>query len=227
MKVELHCHSSHSDGLASVEEIMRRCADLQIGALAITDHNTFSGYNAAKRIAAKINPKLLLIPAVEITCRYGRDSGHVVALGVGGDMRIVVNEDVTKTIERIQKTGGIAIDVHPFGGFMRNGFTDERIAKRFDAIEVLNGNTLSWQNDKALELAERLGMPKTAGSDAHTLEALGKMACEIEADSVDEILSAIKRDSVKLPEQNTTFGSVIGTRIRRKAKNYLSGKFWR
>lgn len=226
IKAELHCHSNHSDGLATVDQIIRKCRDLKIGAIAITDHNTFSGYSAAKRIVKKINQELIIIPGIEITCTSGRKKGHLVALGIE-DIRLVPGEDVISVIDRVQDGGGIAIDAHPFGGLMRSSFTDHGIVKSFDAVEVLNGNTLSWQNEKAIQLAETLKKPKTAGSDAHTLGSLGKMACRVEAETVDSILHEIKKDRLILPEKNTSFGDVIGTRIRRKAKNYISRKYAR
>lgn len=226
MKVELHCHSNHSDGLASIEEIIRKCKSLDIRAIAITDHNTFSGYNAARRIVKKINPELFIIPGVEITCTSGYKKGHLVALGIE-DMQLRSGEDVLSVIDRVKEEGGIAVDTHPFGGLMRNSFTEHETVKHFDAVEVLNGNTFSWQNEKAMELADALKKPKTSGSDAHTLESVGKMACEIDAENIDGILRSIKKGDVMLPNKNTSFGDILGTRIRRKAKNYLSRNYRR
>ncbi|MCX8007932.1 MAG: PHP domain-containing protein, partial [Coriobacteriia bacterium] len=50
-KADLHIHSDHSDGLASIPEIMEYVAtktDLKV--IAITDHNTIEGARFAKSL---------------------------------------------------------------------------------------------------------------------------------------------------------------------------------
>ncbi len=68
---------------------------------------------------------------------------------------------------------------------------------KVDAIEVLNGGSTAAANNEAKELAKSLGLPGTAGSDAHQLSELFSVNCKIDAGlNVDEILGAIKKGSV-------------------------------
>ena len=59
MKVELHSHTNHSDGLASIDKVIKK-AESCLDAIAITDHNTLSGYAVAK----KMKKAVLLIPGI-------------------------------------------------------------------------------------------------------------------------------------------------------------------
>src|SRR5690606_19507248 len=48
LRVDLHCHSSASDGALSPQALCQRAVERQIGLLAITDHDTVAGYRAAR-----------------------------------------------------------------------------------------------------------------------------------------------------------------------------------
>ena len=158
---------------------------------------------------------ILLIPAVEVHASHGEKVAHVTILGCE-DLKFRKYIDVLELIDNAHSAGGIAINVHPFGGFFRPGFTEENIVKRFDAVEVLNGMTPNRFNRKALRMAEMFEMKKTAGSDAHTLRMVGDFACEIDADSVDGIIRAVKKGKVKIPEKKTEPINILTTQVARK-----------
>jgi predicted metal-dependent phosphoesterase TrpH len=52
IKVDMHVHTSYSkDGLLAPEEIVVKCQQKGLGALAITDHNTLAGALAVRDVA--------------------------------------------------------------------------------------------------------------------------------------------------------------------------------
>ena len=66
-----------------------------------------------------------------------------------------------------------------------------------DAIEVLNGNSSTAANNEAKALAKSMGLPGTAGSDAHQVSELFSVNAKIEANlNVESVLKAIKKGSV-------------------------------
>jgi len=68
---------------------------------------------------------------------------------------------------------------------------------KFDAIEVLNGGSSKQANDQAKEFAKSLGLPGTAGSDAHQVSELFSVYNKVEATlNVDSVLKAIRKGSV-------------------------------
>ena len=46
-KIDLHVHTTASDGTASGREAVRLAADIGLAAIAVTDHDTVSGYAEA------------------------------------------------------------------------------------------------------------------------------------------------------------------------------------
>ncbi len=65
VSIDLHIHSTASDGTFSPSEIIARAVQLSLGAVAITDHDTVSG--AREAISAGIPDGLGFLSGVEIT----------------------------------------------------------------------------------------------------------------------------------------------------------------
>jgi len=77
-KIDLHIHSTASDGRFSPEEIVRKAAELGLTFMALADHDSVDGIAPALE-AAKAFPGLKVIPAVEISTDV--PSGEVHILG--------------------------------------------------------------------------------------------------------------------------------------------------
>jgi len=81
VKVDLHSHSTVSDGTDAPAGLVRRMAEAGVGALALTDHDALMGLPEAREEARKAG--LLLIPGAEISSEYGdQDDIHILALFV-------------------------------------------------------------------------------------------------------------------------------------------------
>lgn len=80
LRVDLHSHSTASDGALSPAELVRRAAAQGVGLLALTDHDTVAGLDEAGAEADRQG--LRLVPGVELSVAWQRKSLHVVALGV-------------------------------------------------------------------------------------------------------------------------------------------------
>lgn len=65
VQIDLHIHSTASDGTLSPLEILRLACSLKLGAIAITDHDTVSGSKEA--LALGIPPSIKFLTGVEIS----------------------------------------------------------------------------------------------------------------------------------------------------------------
>lgn len=79
-EIDLHCHSSASDGQLSPRELLKLAAAQGVKRLALTDHDTVAGLTEARAAAA--NHDIELIPAVELSVTWERRTLHVVGLQV-------------------------------------------------------------------------------------------------------------------------------------------------
>ena len=63
---DLHCHTTHSDGSLSVDDLAEEMAKQQVRVWSLTDHDTIAGWDEAKSAAEKRN--IRFVPGVELTC---------------------------------------------------------------------------------------------------------------------------------------------------------------
>ncbi len=71
---------------------------------------------------------------------------------------------------------------------------------KFDAIEILNGESLPAANKMAKKLAKDMKIPGIAGSDAHSISEICSVYTEVKASlDIDEILASIKTGSILVP----------------------------
>ncbi len=75
-RVDLHIHSSASDGRLSPEEVVREAARQGLSVIALTDHDTVSGVVPALA-AARAFPGLRVIPGVELSTDVSQGEVHI------------------------------------------------------------------------------------------------------------------------------------------------------
>ncbi len=63
--IDLHAHTTASDGSLTPTELVQKAAGLKLAALAVTDHDTLGGLAEAKRAAAEAG--IDLVPGVELS----------------------------------------------------------------------------------------------------------------------------------------------------------------
>ncbi len=80
MKVDLHSHSTCSDGLLGPAELVERAVLRGVDMLALTDHDELAGLALARAAAAQSG--LRLINGVEISVQWENTTLHIVGLGV-------------------------------------------------------------------------------------------------------------------------------------------------
>lgn len=73
--IDLHAHSSLSDGTFTPEEVMALAAERRLPGVALTDHDTTDGLVRAEAAAARHG--LELVPGVEFSAMYEGSSIHV------------------------------------------------------------------------------------------------------------------------------------------------------
>lgn len=85
MLVDLHTHSTFSDGRYTPTELVREAVAKGLKVLAITDHDSWNGVEEAQRAAAAMGNSVRIIPGVELGAQYAEDSVHVLAYHVRMD----------------------------------------------------------------------------------------------------------------------------------------------
>ncbi|MDR2878155.1 MAG: PHP domain-containing protein [Chromatiales bacterium] len=118
-RVDLHSHSTCSDGVLSPAALVARAAQQGVDLLAITDHDTTAGVSEARTAAATLGLKL--IAGVEISVSWQNRVLHVLGLNVDpqhpelaaglqalGEVRVVRAERLAEKLEKIGIAGALA-----------------------------------------------------------------------------------------------------------------------
>ncbi|MEV6327143.1 PHP domain-containing protein [Streptomyces sp. NPDC051909] len=76
MRIDLHTHSTASDGTDTPAELVRHAAAAGLDVVALTDHDTTRGHREA---VAALPEGLTLVTGAELSCRYDGVSLHMLA----------------------------------------------------------------------------------------------------------------------------------------------------
>jgi len=189
IQADLHIHTVYSsDSLIQPKTLVDMLsAHSFIKVAAITDHDSVRGCKATVELASDY-PDILIVPGVEITTQHG-------------DMLVLGTEELPPkpwipeaVVDYAKSIDAVTVVAHPFREY---GMRDLARNYKFDAVEVLNGNSSVAENNEAKALAKSMNLPGIAGSDAHQVSELFTVNTKIEASlSIEGVLKAIKKGSV-------------------------------
>ena len=80
MQVDLHSHSTASDGMLSPSQLVLHARTEGVAMLALTDHDSTAGIEEAVQTAQAV--RLRLVPGVEVSATWGQEVIHVVGLNI-------------------------------------------------------------------------------------------------------------------------------------------------
>jgi 3',5'-nucleoside bisphosphate phosphatase len=81
--IDLHTHTTHSDGSASPEELIARASANGARSIAITDHDTVDAFAEARAAAALFGVEF--VPGIEISADFSPGTMHILGYLVDGE----------------------------------------------------------------------------------------------------------------------------------------------
>jgi predicted metal-dependent phosphoesterase TrpH len=97
-RVDLHIHSTASDGKFSPEAIVSKAAKLGLTIIALSDHDSVDGVIPALE-AARAFPQLRVIPSVEISTEMSAGEAHVLGYFIN-----YTSDELRATLERFRNS---------------------------------------------------------------------------------------------------------------------------
>ncbi len=189
-RVNLHIHTTFSDGEGSFDNILNQAENSGYKYISITDHNTMDGYRLSKNINSAI-----LIPGVEFDVWCGYVFMHLLAYGADKEnpelkkffakdkkgtewdiARLFSTRNLKKLIDAIHSAGGIAVLAHPACCWCisMDRFVGKLVKLGLDGIEVyypyprLRGILKFHSEDSVKNAADKYNLIKTGGTDCHS-----------------------------------------------------------
>ena len=113
MRIDLHSHSSVSDGTQPPRELVIAAAEAGLDVLALTDHDTADGW--AEAAAAALEVGLTLVPGMEVSTRFRGVGVHLLAylpdpthVGLKAELDRILSGRETRVpamVERLREAG--------------------------------------------------------------------------------------------------------------------------
>ena len=88
MRIDLHCHSTASDGVLPPAVVVSRAYHNGVRVLALTDHDTLEGL-AEARTAAAAFADMDLVSGIELSCTWGGATIHILGYGFSPDAPVL------------------------------------------------------------------------------------------------------------------------------------------
>ncbi len=195
-EVNLHIHSTFSDGSLTPTEIYNQAIELDIKNFAITDHHTIQAYIEIEKLMT-INPKAISInqpnfwTGIEITCLLKGCLVHVLGLGFDSKSpyldKYITNKSAIGTdllastvVNCIHKANGLAILAHPARYKISfQALINEASNLKFDGVETWYDyeRSLTWKPSELIcesiyKHANLLDLSSTCGTDTHGISLL-------------------------------------------------------
>jgi predicted metal-dependent phosphoesterase TrpH len=188
--VDLHTHTSASHDCRVAPEVLLEHAVAEgLGAIAITDHNVFSGAEEVSELAR--GRDIAVIRGEEV-----KTDGQGEVIGLFLKEEIPRGMSFGETIAAIKAQGGLVYLPHPFDRMhaIPDPATLHDHLSQIDVFEVYNARLLfETYNDEALRFARKYNLTMGAGSDAHVLQGLGTGALRMRAfDGPEEFLLSLR-----------------------------------
>jgi len=190
MRIDLHVHTAPKSPCSNIRprDLIEEAKRIGLDGFCLTEHQLLWDAGEVARLAEDSGVKIFR--GVEITTAQG----DVLVFGLEREIRDIIT--IQELNEMVREAGAFAIAAHPFRGFKMFGVgqlglsLDQAVKKKIlrfvDAVEVGNGRVTAQENELAGQVAEKAGLLKTAGSDAHELSALGTWVTVFEQEFADE-----------------------------------------
>ncbi len=188
-RVDLHIHTSESDGKLTPCEVINQAKNRNLDYIAIADHNNIDAY-----LSTNILSENIVIPAVEFDCFFKNNLIHILGYGIDIDnevikklyaknkagrkfnlVRLMQLRNPMEVIELIKQANGIAVLAHPacIWAFNLEGFIKDLINLGLEGVEVyypyngLRGILKFHSKESVKMIADKYGLIKTGGTDSH------------------------------------------------------------
>ncbi len=204
MLIDLHNHTlpRSSDSSLRVEELILQAKTRGLDGVCLTEHDNTWNSKEVERISK--DNGFLVIAGMEVTT----DHGHILVFGVNKFSYEMFTAERLRRI--VEEEGGVMVLAHPFrrslyklyshghtpspNGGMSWAAQDHDYLNLVEAVEVLNGTGSPHQNAFSLEVAQRLGLPGTGGSDAHHRAEIAACVTKFERDiaGLSELMNELR-----------------------------------
>lgn len=225
---DLHVHTvrGSSDSSLTPDQLIAEAQRIGLDGVCLTEHG--GGWETPELVSTFRGAGLTVIRALEVDT----DMGHILVFGLH---RYTSGMHKANELRKaVNRAGGVMVSAHPFrnlfnkppynvnllfkGSAVQPETAEEAsghpLFQLVDDIEVANGSNTDQENLFTLDVAARLGLGGTGGSDVHSTHGLGKCVTIFDGDISGEsdLIEALKAKAFT-PAQNLHIGDIQPFRL--------------
>ena len=158
--IDLHVHSTMSDGTYTPSQLIKLAKDKGLKAIALTDHDTIYGNKESYEAAKKYDMEF--IHGMELSLNYNNHQIHVVALGFDEEskafkdfyheLRQKKQSSIVSVIDYLQKQG-LDISVEKVEPFIAGGALDKYAILRYLVSDKSKAGDIQYLWDRYIDPA--------------------------------------------------------------------------
>jgi len=175
-EIDLHVHTTASDGTTAPEDVVCLAAELGLAAIAITDHDTVSAFEAAAKAGKELGVDV--VPGIEISTKYG-SAVHILGYYIDPcsekltpvlDWVVQDRDERNRKIVQLMADDGLPVNYED----MRRRFGDVIGRPHFAEILVELGLASSVQDafDRYVEKGQKYYLPRNFLSIERSIEII-------------------------------------------------------
>jgi predicted metal-dependent phosphoesterase TrpH len=201
MLIDLHTHTRPLswDSYLDPNELIERSKKAGIDGICLSEHDYCWDPEEVRKLARKHN--YLVLPAIEINT----EDGHILCYGI--HKYVYGMHRANELAQHVNDAGGAMVAAHPYRRQMPWNLKEEseylealERATRNPAyvycagLERINGRGSIKENTFSARLCDLMGVPGTAGTDAHQISDIGKCATEFSRriETLEDLVTELK-----------------------------------
>ncbi len=199
---DFHLHTSRYSGDSQMDpyKLIPQAVKAGLQGVVITEHHRVWPQDELDELVEAADvPGFILLSGFEYTSRRG----DILIYGLNQDQCatfIPGKLEPAEAVARAHDLGAACLAAHPTRQGL--GFDERIIGLPVAGLEVQSCNLNTSEQRLGFKLAEQLGKPMTASSDAHRVDDVGKYCTEmtVSITSIQSFVDALKQGCFRLPE---------------------------
>ena len=202
LRFDFHLHTSRYSGDSQMDpyKLIPQAVKAGLQGVVITEHHNVWPQDELEELVEVADvPGFTLLSGFEYTSLRG----DILIYGLNQEQCATFvpgKLDPVEAVARAHELGAACIAAHPTRQGL--GFDERIIGLPVAALEVKSCNLNANEQRLGFKLAEQLGKPMTACSDAHRADDVGKFCTEfsVPITSMQSFVDALKQGRFKIPE---------------------------
>ncbi|MDY6967054.1 MAG: PHP domain-containing protein [Spirochaetota bacterium] len=202
MIIDMHIHTIPASQCSEITpvELIEEAISIGLDGICLTEHDKIWDSEEIRKLSEEHN--FLVLGGVEITSM----DGDILVFGLDKECEGIVS--INELRKKVDEVGGVMIAAHPFRGAFIEGkdfsipglslsveeASKKPYLKQMDTIEAINGENSDIENEFTMNVCNMLNLKGTGGSDAHTLQEVGRSVTIFEnrIENVQDLIRELK-----------------------------------